>query len=302
MTSDKVTTFLDVAFKSSVDFRAAHRKGAHSLSAEWFTVRANNNNVSASRVGAVLGVDPYNTVKKEWALACGKIRAENLDNNPHVQRGRQMEPALIDTLRSILPVGWCVLGNTALFQHPVHKEIVATPDGFVLSPLNDTFILEIKCPQSLKDRTHIQPHYALQMLAQMVATGARGGFFFECSLEEGWRLFFLARDTPFIERLLLPTVRTFISHVQQQKEVPRNNNAKKFIAAVQERLPMVLLGERLERQFVRMNGFVLCLDVPPSAHVIGDFANVQLAPPSDDCQELQKLVWAVVRADTQTSE
>lgn len=286
------------SFRSSVDFSRTHKKGAHSLNAEWFAARASDDNVSASKVGAVLGVDPYNSAKKMWELACGMRVADDLNDNPHVQRGRQMEPALIDLLRSILPVDWCVIGNTALFQR---DEICATPDGFLLSPLNDTYILEIKCPHSLKDRTHIPVHYALQMLAQMVATGARGGFFFECSLEEGWRLFFLARDDPFISYVLLPTVRAFISHVKERKEVPRNNNAKKFSAAVQERLPMVLLGERLCPQFERMAGFVLCLDVPPSAHVIGDYANVQLAPPSDDCRALQSLVWSA-RSGTQTSE
>ena len=59
-------------------------------SPEWHQWR--NSGVSASEADIVLGISPYATPFRLYAEKKGILSPENLDRNPHVQRGVRIEP------------------------------------------------------------------------------------------------------------------------------------------------------------------------------------------------------------------
>ena len=162
---------------------------------EWFAARQRR--VTASMMGAVLGLSPH--VTREQALrrmvrdAMGA--PSEFDGNIATEYGNRNEPgALIEyqmvTGRTVTPVGFVPVGEWA----------GASPDGM----LGDDGILEIKCPFSLRDKSEPdfkplaeQPHYYAQVQFQLWATGREWAHFFQWA-PSGYMLEMVEADQEYI--------------------------------------------------------------------------------------------------------
>ena len=162
---------------------------------EWFAARQRR--VTASMMGAVLGLSPH--VTREQALrrmvrdAMGA--PSEFDGNIATEYGNRNEPgALIEyqmvTGRAVTPIGFVPVGEWA----------GASPDGM----LGDDGILEIKCPFSLRDKAEPdfkpiadQPHYYSQVQFQLWATGREWAHFFQWA-PSGYMLEMVEVDQEYI--------------------------------------------------------------------------------------------------------
>lgn len=162
---------------------------------EWFAARQRR--VTASMMGAVLGLSPH--VTREQALrrmvrdALG--HQSEFEGNIATEYGNRNEPgALIEyqmvTGRTVTPVGFVPVGEWA----------GASPDGL----LGDDGILEIKCPFSLRDKAAPyfkpladQPHYYAQVQFQLWATGREWAHFFQWA-PSGYMLEMVEADQEYI--------------------------------------------------------------------------------------------------------
>lgn len=171
------------------------RSGVDQRSDEWLAARKQR--VTASMMGAVLGLSPH--VTREQALrrmvrdAMGA--PSEFDGNIATEYGNRNEPgALIEyqmvTGRTVTPVGFVPVGEWA----------GASPDGM----LGDDGILEIKCPFSLRDKAALdfkplaeQPHYYAQVQFQLWATGREWAHFFQWA-PSGYMLEMVEADQEYI--------------------------------------------------------------------------------------------------------
>lgn len=234
---------IDRTYLSHIDYDAYAPELGEYMSDAWFAARLSRPHMlSASRVASVLGVDPNTSVHAAYVKRMDELHAVDhvrVEQNHHMRRGVLAEPVLIDYVRALLKRAnpeWRVLANTGIFQRGC---ISATPDGFVISPAGNVYVLEIKCPYALPaaEGGAVPVRYAPQMLAQMYATGARGAFYFACSPSDGYRLSFMHRgDDHLINHVLLPTCEEFVRRVQAEEEPPARFAHKAVFARAFERV------------------------------------------------------------------
>lgn len=130
---------------------------------------ARRGKINASGAGALLGLSKYTSAKaarKKWVAVSHGEAEPDLSFSPDVQRGVELEPAILDKLEASL--------GTLIQQDGgrVYQDWMrASADGF-----DDTHVFEVKAPRQffeLADR----PDYALQLYLQMVAYGMKVGVF-----------------------------------------------------------------------------------------------------------------------------
>jgi|SRR5690625_3025398 len=148
---------------------------------EWHNARVGK--LTASRVGAALGVNPW---QKPDDLIRAMVReahgAESeFSGNVATAWGNNHEPlAVLDFMND---TGKTV-GQAGFYVHPEHEWLGASPDGFV----GDDALIEVKCPFSLRDKSQPefktlqeQPHYYAQVQVQLAVTNKRQCFFYQWS-------------------------------------------------------------------------------------------------------------------------
>jgi putative phage-type endonuclease len=162
---------------------------------EWFAARRQR--VTASMMGAVLGLSPHVTRAQMMRRMVREALGEpsEFEGNIATDYGNRNEPgALIEyqmiTGRTVSPVGFIPVGEWA----------GASPDGL----LGDDGILEIKCPFSLRDKAvpdfktlEEQPHYYAQVQFQLWATGREYAHFFQWA-PQGYMLETVEADQEYI--------------------------------------------------------------------------------------------------------
>lgn len=134
---------------------------------------ARKDRVTASAVGAILGVSPYatpNDVMREMVREHFGAEREFM-GNVATQWGEDHESDAILTLESTEGV---FVERCGLIVHPDHDWLGASPDGLVGSDR----VVEVKAPYnrklfSLSDR----PDYAAQIITQMACSGRPEGWF-----------------------------------------------------------------------------------------------------------------------------
>lgn len=134
----------------------------HQGTAQWHAERAGK--VTCSRLGAILGLDPYCTARKYWEELVG-LR-EPFAGNVATAWGQEHEAdARFDYE--------CQTGELVeLCGFIVHPDIPwfgGSPDGLV----GDDTVLEIKAPYSQKIPLLVPPHYAAQVQGLLAVTGRK---------------------------------------------------------------------------------------------------------------------------------
>lgn len=99
--------------------------------------------IGGSELAAVAGMSKYAGAHHVWL--CKKGLAHEIEDTHHVQRGRFLEPGILDWYayreqRQVL--------NPGTLRHPESSVILATPDGLAMHGNNSSppVALEVKCP------------------------------------------------------------------------------------------------------------------------------------------------------------
>lgn len=140
------------------------------LSPEWFKQRQNR--LTGSRIGAVLGNNPYMKPKDVMrAMIRESLGAETeFKGNADTERGNRLESEII--ARFEVEAGLVVEESPSLQIHPVYEWLAASPDGFV----GDDELIECKAPRRIKTLAEV-PAYYDQMQLQLECTGRKLCYF-----------------------------------------------------------------------------------------------------------------------------
>lgn len=140
------------------------------LSPEWFAARTGK--ISGSRVGAILGVNPYSKPKDVLrAMVREALGAETeFKGNADTERGNRLESTIVGLFE--VETGLVVRDSPPLQVHPNYKWLAASPDGFV----GDDELIEIKAPRKIKTLEEV-PHYVAQIQLQLECTGRKLCYF-----------------------------------------------------------------------------------------------------------------------------
>ena len=96
---------------------------------QWLAMRRQD--VTASTVGALLGVSDYVTAYGLWALKSGRIE-EDPEDNPAMKRGRLLEPVALQLLAEERPT-WSIEAPGVYLRDPAVR-LGATPDAYATRP------------------------------------------------------------------------------------------------------------------------------------------------------------------------
>lgn len=108
--------------------------------AAWLAMRRQD--VTASAVGALLGVHDYVTPYALWALKTGRIE-DDATESAAIARGRRLEPIVIDMVREERP-DWLVKAPAGEYLRDSVIRLGATPDAYVNDPLRGFGTLQVK--------------------------------------------------------------------------------------------------------------------------------------------------------------
>lgn len=145
---------------------------------EWFEARKNK--ITASVVGAILGLSPHMTrtdVMRQMVRAKHGAPRE-FNGNVATEYGTRYEPQAIaeyelETGNKVDPCGF--------FMDEDWPWLGASPDGLI----GDDTLLEVKCPYNLRDggefSQEIPPHYYAQMQIQMFCADRNFAHFYQWS-------------------------------------------------------------------------------------------------------------------------
>lgn len=163
------------------------------LSPEWFAARVGV--LTGSRIGAILGVNPYSKPKDVLrSMVREALGAENeFQGNTDTQRGNRLEPIIVGLFE--VETGSVVDDAPPLQVHPNYPWLAASPDGFV----GINALVEIKAPRRIKTLVEV-PHYVAQMQLQMECTDRDHCFFVQYQEDtEQLDIQIVHRDTSWIK-------------------------------------------------------------------------------------------------------
>ncbi len=148
---------------------------------EWYEARWGR--ITASNVGAILGVDPYRTREDIMRMMIREAKGAPSEfiTNPAIEYGTYNERNALWDLK--LKIEEDCFKPCGFF--PYEEWLGASPDGLLYGEK----ILEIKCPYSQKDENpprfkslDAQPHYYAQVQIQMLCTRKLSAIFYQRSM------------------------------------------------------------------------------------------------------------------------
>ena len=148
---------------------------------EWYEFR--NNRLTASDLGTVIGVNPYENYNTIVKKKCGIEKPFYMNKN--ILKGIKYEDVIIQIYEEINKVNIFEYG---CIGHPEIKHFGASPDGIVdTKSENKNYIgrmLEIKCPSSRHITGFVPDYYYAQVQGQLEVCNLDYCDFVECKIEE----------------------------------------------------------------------------------------------------------------------
>lgn len=107
-------------------------------------LRARQQDVTASQIGALFGEHEFTTALDVWAVKTGRLPA-TAEETPAMQRGRLLEPVAVQLLREQFPA-WRIDHNAAenIYYRDPATRLGATPDAIVKAPDRGLGVVQIK--------------------------------------------------------------------------------------------------------------------------------------------------------------
>ena len=159
--------------------------------------------LTASNVGAALGVHPYKSAKRLRQEMLGIVE---VFETPAMKMGTIKED---EAKKFIAARENTEIEETGLHIHPTIPWLAASPDGILHS---GTALLEVKCPKSLenhrKQTATIPPQYLAQMQGQMAVLGRETVVYANYFDPDNLSMQEVARDPGWLERNL-PRMQAF---------------------------------------------------------------------------------------------
>lgn len=183
--------------------------------------------ITATDASILLGTHPHKTPWRLWAEKTGYALPEDLSNNPHVQRGVELE----DLARMTVETHWGDILLPVCVQSSISPILRASLDG--LNANGEP--VELKCPgQSTWEQVQVHGEaseafrlYYPQVQHQINITGASKGwlvFFFEGAFKS----FEIKRDDKLIQEIEAQADK-FWKFVEKKKEPPKDPERDIFI-------------------------------------------------------------------------
>lgn len=115
--------------------------------------------ITGTDTGAILGVSPFSSAYKVWAVKTGEI-SDEVKQNERMRLGQLLEAPLIQLYREKHP-DVTVYENLGTYIHEDHPELIANPDGLVTIG-DKLYILEVKTSRNYWGE--VPAHYRTQVL------------------------------------------------------------------------------------------------------------------------------------------
>lgn len=123
---------------------------------EWHELRMKG--ITGTDVGAILGVSPFSSAYKIWAIKTGLIKDE-VKQNQAMRLGQLLEPALLQLFKEEHPE--MDVFEVGTYSHEDYPFMIANPDGLAWEG-DKLWIIEIKTSRKYWDE--IPRHYIAQVL------------------------------------------------------------------------------------------------------------------------------------------
>lgn len=177
---------------------------------EWLDARKNG--VGGSDVGAIMGVNPWESAYSLWAKKCNLIPEEKL-SSWRIRFGNKFEQPILEMWQEDNP-DWDVF-DTGTYRHSQHPYMMANPDALAIhKKTGEMMIIEVKT--SGRSWNEIPPHYQAQVQHYMAVMGIKkakligviGWDWFEQEIEYD----------EFLQALQQTRIRQFWDKVQKQEK------------------------------------------------------------------------------------
>lgn len=228
---------------------------------EWYAARKSR--VTASNVGAILGLDPYRNADDVLRAMVREYHGAEREftGNAATEWGTANEALAkaafeLECGATVEPASFVV--------HPEHDWLGASPDGYTRT--KDT-ILEIKCPYGLRNGGEFKPlneqqHYYAQIQVQLACTGAKRCEFwqwnpFNASLEvvcfdEAWWIENFQKLEDFYQRYFSEIDNP--DHLKPKRKEVETVDAKRLLQEYDDTLEII--DQAMERKKELMARFV----------------------------------------------
>ncbi len=123
---------------------------------EWHELRMKG--ITGTDVGAILGVSPFSSAYRIWAIKTGQIKDE-VKQNQAMRLGQLLEPALLQLFKEEHPE--MDVFEVGTYSHEGYPFMIANPDGLAWEG-DKLWIIEIKTSRKYWDE--IPRHYIAQVL------------------------------------------------------------------------------------------------------------------------------------------
>jgi len=123
---------------------------------EWHELRKQG--ITGTDVGAILGVSPFSSAYKIWAVKTGLVTDE-VKQNQSMRLGQLLEPALLQMFKETHPE--MQVHEVGTYAHEDYPFMIANPDGLAIEG-DKLWIVEIKT--SRKYWEEVPAHYITQVL------------------------------------------------------------------------------------------------------------------------------------------
>jgi len=146
--------------------------------------------IGASEIGAIVGVNPYESALGVWLKKTGRCPDE--PDNEQMAAGRYLEPVVLQMFadrtghKIITPQNYWPSSENGTLVHPDAPWVFATPDGVGVDPTGEgnekpTCVVEAKATGAYnsgkwRDPSDAPPYYLLQNLYQMEVSGVHCGY------------------------------------------------------------------------------------------------------------------------------
>lgn len=171
----------------------------------WFAWRSTG--ISASDTPVILGLSPYKTQWRLWAEKTGKLEPDDLSNNPHVQRGIELEDVFRQHIEEKLDIDVLFPTCGASQENPLFRASLDGQDS-------DQIPHELKCPCEkqwtevllMQESSSAFKLYYPQVQHQLLVAGASHGYLhfgFQANNKEFESISFrIERDAKMIKRII----------------------------------------------------------------------------------------------------
>jgi len=121
---------------------------------EWHDIRAQG--ISGTDVGAIMGVSPFTSAFKLWAIKTGQIDGY-VEQNRAMRLGQLIEPALIQNFKEEHPE--MQVHEVGTYRHEDHPQLIANPDALAVEG-DKLWVVEIKTARQYWET--VPEHYIRQ--------------------------------------------------------------------------------------------------------------------------------------------